>query len=109
MATLDRPRLRPLSARRLEHKGIVYVALEDPLGVFTDPVLIPIESFERVVRFFDGKTSLSEIQARIVRETGEWIGLKTLEDLVTRLDVAMALDGPTFDAFRAAYRECRLR
>src|SRR4051812_33296105 len=42
MASLDRPKLRPLSAQRVICDGQTYAALADPLGVFTDPILIPI-------------------------------------------------------------------
>jgi MEMO1 family protein len=54
MGSLDRPKLRPLSAQRVEHDGRPFAALEDPLGAFSDTVLIPLEGFHRVVRHFDG-------------------------------------------------------
>ncbi|MEA2631138.1 MAG: hypothetical protein QOE66_1357 [Chloroflexota bacterium] len=104
MASLERPKLRPLSAHRLEHQGRSYAALEDPLGIFDDPVLIPIEGFHGIVRKFDGKMTLGEIQARVLRDTGQRLALAELRDLVEQLDKAMVLDGPTFAAFHAAYR-----
>src|SRR5689334_10077962 len=109
MASLDRPKLRPLSAQRFEHQGQMFAAIEDPFGAFTAPVLIPIEGYQSVVRHFDGATSLDEIQARVLRETGELITTAQLEDLVARLDHAMVLDGPTFAAFHQAYRQAQVR
>ncbi len=100
MGSLDRPKLRPLSAQRFEHEGRLYVALEDPVGVFTDPVLIPLEGYHRVVRHFDGEASLIEIQARFRRDTGQELATAELKNLVADLDRAMVLDGPTYGSFR---------
>lgn len=109
MASLDRPKLRPLSAQRFEHQGQVYAALVDPLGVFVDPVLIPIDGYQWVVRQFDGATPLSEIQARVLRETGQLISTAQLEELVEQLDRALVLDGPTFAAYHESYRRAPVR
>ncbi len=109
MASLDRPRLRPLSIRRLEHQGADYVVIEDSLGVVSAPVLVPWAGFRWVVRHFDGRTSLLEIQARALRETGQRVPMAELEDLVERLDRSMVLDGPTFASFLDAYRRERVR
>src|SRR5437899_1114340 len=99
MGSLDRPKLRSLSAQRFEHEGRAFAALEDPLEAFTEPVLIPLDGFYWVVRHFDGETTLTVIQARILRETGQHVTTAELERLVAHLDQAMVLDGPTYDAF----------
>ena len=109
MADLDRPRLRPLSGRRVTHHGRDHVALDDPLGAFTGQVLIPIDSFVRVVRHLDGVTTLDQIRARIHHETGQTVPPGELEGLVESLDRAMVLDGPAFEAYRRAYAELPLR
>jgi AmmeMemoRadiSam system protein B len=109
MASLERPKLRPLSTQRFEYQGKTYAALEDPLGVFDEPVLIPIDGFHWIVRHFDGQTTLPEIQARVLRDVGQRLSLSELEELVEELDRAMVLDGPTFAAFHAAYRRQRVR
>ena len=109
MASLERPLLRPLSARRFDHAGQAFVVLEDPLGVVANPVLIPRDGFQWVVRRFDGRTALAEIQARIRRGTGQIIPMAELTRLVEQLDRAMVLDGPTFAAYRDAYHRERVR
>lgn len=109
MASLDRPKLRPLSAQRFEHQGQVYAAITDPLGVFLEPVLIPIDGYQWVVRHFDGETPLSAIQARVLRETGQLITTAQLEELVDQLDRALVLDGPTFTAYHESYRREQVR
>ena len=83
--------------------------MEDPPGVLPAPVLVPGTGFQRVVRHFDGMTSLLEIQARVLRETAQSIPMAELQALVERLDRAIVLDGPTFAAFLDAYRRERVR
>ncbi|HEX8201981.1 MAG TPA: AmmeMemoRadiSam system protein B, partial [Isosphaeraceae bacterium] len=108
-ASLDRPKLRPVSVRRYDHAGQAFALLEDPLGIVADPVLIPLDGFHWVVRHFDGRTTLAEIQARILQGTGQRVAPAELRRLVEQLDAAMILDGPTFAAFCAAYRQERIR
>ncbi len=103
MATLERPKLRPLSGRRVEHQGQAFVLLEDPLGVADEGVVLPLNGFQHVVRHFDGNTTLVEIQARVLRETGQLIHAAELETLVKRLDEAMILDGPAYADFVQNY------
>jgi MEMO1 family protein len=107
--SLERPKLRPLNARRIEHQGQPFVMLQDPAGVVPQPVLIPFDGYVRVVRHFDGQSTLMEIQARVLRETGQFVAMKELEELVRRFDEAMILDGPAFAMFHQQYRQARRR
>ena len=79
--------------------------LQDPTGVVAQPVLVPFDGYAHVVRHFDGQSTLTEIQARVLRDTGLFVAMKELEDLVRRLDAAMIIDGPTFAMFFQPYRE----
>jgi MEMO1 family protein len=79
--------------------------LQDPAGVVPQPFLLPLDGFAHVVRHFDGRSTLGEIQARVLRETGQFLAMKQLEDLVRRLDEAMVLDGPAFAMFHEQYRQ----
>jgi MEMO1 family protein len=105
MSTLERPKLRPVSPRRVEHQGQSFIMLQDMTGAVAQPVLIPIDGFNHIVRHFDGQSTLIEIQGRVLRATGLFLALNELEGLVTRLDAAMLIEGPTFDAFHRSYRE----
>jgi AmmeMemoRadiSam system protein B len=105
MSSLDRPKLRPLMPRRVEHQGQAFVVIQDPTGVLAQPVAIPADGFEHIVRHFDGEATLSEIQGRVLRATGLFLALEELQSLVQRLDAAMILEGPTFAAFLQSYRE----
>ncbi|CAN5884139.1 AmmeMemoRadiSam system protein B [soil metagenome] len=109
MATLDRPKLRPMSPRSFRHEGQDFVALIDPSGVVTAPVSVPLAGFQHVIRHFDGQTALTEIQARVLRSTGQLLPASDLQRLVEQLDQAMVLDGPTFSAFLDDYRQQLIR
>jgi AmmeMemoRadiSam system protein B len=83
--------------------------LQDPAGVVPQPVLIPLDGYVRVIRHFDGRSTLMEIQARVLQESGHFVAMKELEDLVRRFDEAMILDGPAFAMFHQQYRQERRR
>jgi MEMO1 family protein len=105
MSSLERPKLRPVIPRRVEHQGQSLILLQDPTGVVSNPIVLPFDGFQHIVRHFDGQSSLIDIQAKVLRQTGLFLALNELEDLVRRLDAAMILDGPTFATFHQAYRE----
>jgi AmmeMemoRadiSam system protein B len=91
--------------RRVEHQGQVFVVLQDSPAVLAQPIMIPHDGFQHIIRHFDGHSTLVEIQARVIRQTGLFLTIKELEDLVQRLDAAMLLEGPTFAAFLQNYRQ----
>jgi AmmeMemoRadiSam system protein B len=105
MSLLERPKLRPLTARRIEQQGQSFVLLQDPTGVVPQPVVIPLDGYSHVVRHFNGQSTLIEIQARVLRETGQFVAMKDLQDLVRRFDEAMIIEGPAFAMFHQQYRE----
>jgi len=105
MSSLDRPKLRPVIPRRVEHQGQVFVVLQDSPAVLAQPIMIPHDGFHHIVRHFDGQSTLVEIQARVMRQTGLFLAIKELEELVQRLDAAMLLEGPTFASFLESYRQ----
>src|SRR5438105_6840520 len=78
MSLQERPKLRPLTARRIEHQGQSFVMLDDPSGVVPQPVFIPIDGYAHVVRHFNGQTTLIEIQARTLRESGQLLAMNDL-------------------------------
>lgn len=109
MASLDLPKIRPLGGQAVEHGGRTFVRFDDPLGLASTTVLVPIELFQRVVRRFDGRTSLTEIQAGLLRDTGCLMTTAELLEIVDQLDRALILDGPSYAAFRANYHDQQTR
>ncbi len=109
MASLDRPKLRPLHHVRVPRDGRDHVAFQDPFGVADASVSVSMELYHHVVRRFDGATTVLDIQAGVLRSTGQLIPAEVLDGLLAQLDRAMILDGPTFEAFREAYRQEQVR
>ena len=109
MGSLDRPKLRPLSGRRVIHEGHDFIALEDSLGLCSGPILLPLETFHHLVRHFDGRATLAEHAERLGRETGRPCSSRDLEPIVEKLDRAMVLDGPTFAEYSAGYARQAIR
>ncbi|WP_435005969.1 AmmeMemoRadiSam system protein B [Tundrisphaera lichenicola] len=105
MDVFDRPRLRPLSARRVDKFGESFVVLEDPMDLAPGPISIPLDCYLRFIRRFDGSSNLDEIASRVYRETGQRTSTQDLLGLVESLDRAMLLDGPNFAAYRRTYAE----
>lgn len=109
MSELDRPKLRPLSARRVEHAGESLVVLEDPSRLAESPVVLALDAYVHVVRHFNGLNSLIDVQGLALRTTSQYLELAAIRELVDQLDRALALEGPRFDAAVRAFREARLR
>jgi MEMO1 family protein len=105
MLSLERPKLRPVMPRRVMHEGQAFVVLQDLCGALAEQILLPVDGYDHIVRHFDGRSTLGEIQARVLRQTGMFLSLTDLESLVRRLDAAMIIEGPTFAAFYQNYRE----
>jgi MEMO1 family protein len=109
MASLDLPKLRLLRRHTTFHDGQAYVRFEDSLGLASPSLLVPLELDRVVLRRFDGRTSLREVQAAVLRETGRLVATADLQAIVGQLDGAMILEGPAFDAFVETYRLERTR
>lgn len=109
MSELDRPKLRPLAARRIEHGGESLVVLEDSSRLAESPVVLALDAYLHVVRHFNGRNSLIDVQGLALRATSQYLELSAIRELVERLDRALALEGPRLDAAVRAFRESRLR
>jgi MEMO1 family protein len=93
------PRLRPVEAfpARVEERDVV--CLRDPSGV-TEAVLTVPRALAPILALFDGIRSLVEVQAEIMRQTGELVLRSQLESMVEILDQHFFLEGPRLDAER---------
>jgi len=109
MATLDQPRLRPLGGHQVSQEGVSFVAFDDSLGLADPNILVPLALYFQVLSRFDGRTTLAEVQAAILAETGHRFPMEDLRTIVRQLDEALILDGPALAALRAAYRSLPTR
>ena len=95
------PKLRPLDAFPVEHKGERCIALRDPAG-YTDALLVLPRVLLEIVSLFDGEHSVLDIQAAIMRWHGELVPRERIEAIVDAIDAQGFLDSSRFAALRAA-------
>jgi MEMO1 family protein len=96
----EAPQLRPVEAfpARVEDRDVV--CLRDPSGV-TEAVLTVPRALAPILALFDGTRSVVDIQAEIMRQTGELVLGSQLESMLDVLDQNFFLEGPRLDAERA--------
>lgn len=97
---MDRPKLRPVDAFPVDQNGQRFLALRDTAGFTSSVLLLPMPAVG-IVRLFDGRHSIGEIQADVVRRTGEIVFTEKIEQMIGALDEHGFLDSPAFARRRA--------
>ena len=100
---LETPQLRPVEAFPVRVEDQDVICLRDPSGV-TDAVLTVPRGLAPILALFDGARSLVDVQAEIMRQSGELVLRSQLESMVEVLDRHFFLEGPRVDAERARQR-----
>jgi len=96
----DTPRLRPVEAFPVEQDGRRLLALRDPAGYASSILLLPSPAVE-IVAMLDGRHTVLDIQAELVRRHGEIVPRADIEGLLDALDEHGFMDSPRFSALRA--------
>ncbi|MBI1733836.1 MAG: AmmeMemoRadiSam system protein B [Candidatus Rokubacteria bacterium] len=99
-----RPRLRGVEAFPVEHEGRAFIGLRDPGGYTPSVLLLPLPLREIIGRF-DGRHSIEDIQAALLREHGEPVPRESIEEMVRALDEHGFLDSPRFAERRRAIED----
>ena len=97
-STITHPRLRAVDAFPVEFEGHELLCLRDPQGLADEPIIVDRLQFFIASRM-DGTNSLREIQADVVRATGDIIPLEQIESLVAQFEARHYLDSPSFQEF----------
>src|SRR4051812_9576397 len=94
----ERPQLHPFLRCEQDPADPQFVYLWDRAGLSGAQMRMPLPLFQ-VLRFFDGRRTLREIQAEAVMHNGgRPIPLDLFVTLAQKLDEAMFLDGPRLRA-----------
>ena len=96
---MDYPKVRNIDVFPLEVGRQRMVGLRDPSNL-TDEVLVVPHSTIFLLRFFDGRHSLLDIQAEYMRQYGEILFTDSLQKLIEELDSHLFLESDRF-------RECQ--
>lgn len=101
MALPEKPELRPIEAVSATHEGRPIVLLRDPTG-YSDHVVAITEAGLVIAALFDGTRTARDVQAELVRRTGELVMFEKIEELLAKLDAALLLEGESFENHRQA-------
>src|SRR5205085_3154548 len=96
--------LRYVDAFPVDQDGERFLALRDPAGFTASVLLLPIAAVE-IVRLFDGRHSIVDIQGDITSRTGEIVFGEAIERMIGMLDEHGFLDSPTFATRRAGIEQ----
>src|SRR5262245_20323300 len=99
----DYPRLRPLELLPVRDGDRDLILVSDPLGVMPGPVALRFEAIE-LLRILDGRLSLADLSAEVVRGSQDLRAASTVRDFVGQLDRLLMLDSPRFHEAWAALR-----
>jgi len=106
------PRLRPLEIVPVRDGDRDLILVNDPLGVMPGPVALRFEALE-LLRILDGRLSLSDLSAEVVRGSQDVRAAATVRDFIGQLDRLLMLDSPRFHeawaALRDAYHRLEIR
>lgn len=102
---LQKPRLRPVRGFPAEAQGPdgathVMLGLADARQV-SDKIVLTLPASQLILPLMDGSRGLDEM----VKQVGRGLDRKFLEGLVSQLDDAGLLEGPTFDALLSKLRQ----
>ena len=95
-----KPRLRALDPKLIEHEGREFLYLRDPLSLSDDNVLVP-SPLVPLLALCDGTRDLAGLRSAFALRTGIEMADGHLVGLIERLDSALLLEGPRFDAAAA--------
>ena len=92
---VEYPKLRPVEAFPTEANGRKVLCLRDPTHYAEAVLFVPPEAVE-ILRHFDGKHSILDIQAAYVRHHGQLLFREEVEELIATLDQHYFLEGDRF-------------
>ncbi|TVQ60917.1 MAG: AmmeMemoRadiSam system protein B [Phycisphaerales bacterium] len=102
---MQRPRLRPVrgfpvQAKTQDGQPITLLGLSDAQQVSRKQIGLP-PAFQHVMPLLDGSRTVEEVVAQV----GQGLQVPMLQTVVSQLDAAGLLEGPTFDALLADMRQ----
>ncbi len=92
---VEYPKLRPVEAFPTEANGKKVLCLRDPTH-YAEAVLFVLPEAVEILRYFDGKHSIVDIQAAYVRRHGQLLFREEVEALIATLDQHYFLEGDRF-------------
>lgn len=98
------PRLRPLMLMPVRDGERELLVVNDPLGVIEGQPVLAMEALA-LMQLFDGRTSIHDITAALMRENKDIRMGHMVRDFVGQLDQMLMLESPRFEAAYQALRD----
>ncbi len=95
---MEYPKLRPVDIFPVEVTGKKLLCIRDPLNITEQLVFVPYQLLD-VLRLFDGRHSLRDIQVEFSKRHGILLFMEHLEQVVKELDAHVLLEGERFKLF----------
>lgn len=95
---MEYPKLRPVEAFPYDVPGKEGICLRDSSNLTDMVVILPYHLFE-IIRLFDGRHSIIDIQTAYARRHGEILFREKIEGIINKLDEAMLLESNKFHQF----------
>jgi MEMO1 family protein len=95
---MERPRLRNIEAFPVEISDKRLIFLRDPLKYGKDMLVSP--ALIEIIKYFDGKHSIQDIQYKLMLATGELIDSDLIKKVVSQIDEHLLLDSDNFKEAR---------
>ena len=103
----DRPRLRAVESRWVEHQGRPFVSLSDPLGLGSRGILVP-QPLAPLLSLCDGTRDVMGLTTALALTAGVQLTPAQVREFVEALDSALLLESDAFSrAYAAALRKYR--
>lgn len=96
---IEKPKLRQVEVSPVRAEGETYLVLRDPIRISGNTLILPQAAYV-VLAMLDGEHTLRDIQNEVAQQHGGLLVKDDLEELVTRLDKALMLEGPHFEEVR---------
>lgn len=100
----ERPRLRPLMLMPVRDGERDLLVVNDPLGVIPGQPVLAMEALA-LMQLFDGRTSITDITAALMRENNDIRMGQMVRDFVAQLDELLMLESPRFERAWQALRD----
>jgi AmmeMemoRadiSam system protein B len=98
------PRLRPLMLMPMKDGERELLVINDPLGVIPGQPVLAMEALA-LMQLFDGRTSITDITAALMRENKDIRMGNMVRDFVKQLDELLMLESPRFEKAYQALRD----
>ena len=109
---IEYPKLRNVEAVPTEVNGRQVICLRDPTHHSEAVLFVPVAALN-IIRHFDGKHSILDIQAEFVRRYGELLFREQVEEIINTLDEHYFLESDRFTTHQrlleGEFRQSRIR